>query len=106
MVSGILSSRIDELDCSVRSLATNVEWLELKQSEQRPGNPPILLMDAQLAWDIWNERGRFMSFASDLHSQLNESAASGTSARGIEKTRQELLKLEARFHSLEIPENL
>lgn len=95
-----------QLSESMRVLEAQNEWLRLKESERRPGDPPVLAMDAELAWSIWDEQSRFMSIAAEFHDTLNQAAEKAMPCPEIEYYRQELLKFEARFQFLTIPKRL
>ncbi len=106
MSNALEIKQLRALGDSLKGARTLLAWLDLKESERRSGDPPILIMDTQLAWDIWNEQSRFMSLAAEFHDALNDAATAVASNPDIEAHRRELLKLEAQFQSLALPKTL
>jgi hypothetical protein len=91
---------------SVAKTRACLAWLDLKQSEWRPGDPPVVACETDTLSQLHTERGRFFSMATSLHDRLNAVETKTRSATGSRKSRRWLLRLERDFHRLDIPKTL
>lgn len=101
-VEKYLLALIDSLGQTRASLA----WLELKQSEWRSGDPPVVASENKTMEQLRDEESRFLSLAATLHDFLNRKAACGSKEQGLDGVRHRLLMLERDFHCLEKPKPL
>ena len=85
-------------------LRAHLEWLSLKESERSPRDPPVLLMDPNLAADIRNEQCRFLTEERGLRDALNTTI--WLSGKQREQYRRELRRLNEKFKKLNIPKEL
>lgn len=94
------------LSLSLKRLRTHLEWLSLKQSEWRPGDPPVLAAEKDLVQDLRREEAVFLKTATEIHEAINEAEEEGVGGPTLTKRRRQLLGLEAEFHRLDIPKGL
>ena len=81
-------------------------WLDLKEGERRPADPPAAIMETPTISDIHKERCTFYGLAAALHTALNEIASNAQPYTEIETLRHKLFSLERDFRQLSLPANL
>ena len=85
----------------VSRLRAHLEWHSLKESERSSGDPPVLLMDPNLAADIRNEQCQFLRAEGELRDALNNTIL--ISGRDRKMYRRELRSLNEEFRRLNLP---
>jgi len=101
-----LTTSFRALDASLGRIKTHLGWLSLKQSEWRPGDPPVLAVETDLVQDLRHEEAVFLKTATELHEAINEAKKKGVADAKLAKRCRQLLKLEAEYHRLDIPKGL
>ena len=99
-----LRKGLSSLGESLNRLRADIEWLSLKESERRRGDPAVLTMNPDVATSLRNEFGFFMKTATDIHEILNKSEEHGLRRDHCERWRRQLLGLETELNRLNLPQ--
>lgn len=89
---------------SIHRLHGHLAWKSLKESESSPGDPPVLLMDQNLAAEIRNEQCQFLRAEGELRDALNTTI--WISGRDRQEYRRELRRLNEEFRRLDLPKGI
>ena len=104
MKAELPAPKYNEMKQSISRLRAHLEWHTLKDSERRCGDPPIFLMDQNLAADIRNEQCRFLRAERELGNVLINTI--WISGKERAKYRGELRKLNEEFRKLNLPKGI
>jgi len=100
MVDADLEAGLRSLRKSLEQIKALLAWEQLKQSEARPGHPPMLALDNSLETDLRNEYSFFLFTSVQMHSILNSGA--DISKVKLQRIKQELAKIERQLYSLDL----
>ena len=98
-----MPEEIQELSEGLQRIKTHLAWLSLKEQERKPGAPPALVTDPDLAAAMRDESSHFMATATDIHESLNNREKHHLPEKRCQEWRGAVLKLEAEFHRLNLP---
>ena len=105
MMKSNLSEGIRELSAGLQRLEAHLAWLSLKEQEWKPGLPPVLLMNPDLAAAIRNESSHFVAMLTEMRQRLDDLAQHRVQEQQCKRWRREVAGLERAFHGLDLPKS-
>lgn len=101
-----IASALQGLSESLGRIRAHLEWIHLKESERRRGDPPVFITNPDLATALRNEEGLFLKTASEIRDVLNSGETQGLSDDKKAQWRSKLVRLGAELHRLNLPKAL
>ena len=95
MNTEIIPFTLQALTDSASRIKAHAAWLSLKQSECRPGDPPVLLTNPDFAADLRNEQAYFAKISMDILEALNNPAVHNLPEGQCASWRRRVLDMEA-----------
>jgi hypothetical protein len=105
MKGASVSMRLRALADSLQDAKSLLAWLDLKECERRPGDPPVLSRNTDLALDLQNELSHFLAIAANIHKILNNREKHHLPEKRCAQWRDKILELETEFHRLNLPKS-
>jgi len=94
------------MNISLQRMKSLLAWLDLKQGEWRPGDPPVFSSDSDINVDLRNEQSQFAGIATQLLDAFNDPANQGLAAGECAQWRDQVLRLIAEMQRLPIPKGI
>jgi len=98
-----LEAGLSGLRKSISHIKALLAWVQLKESEAKPGQPPSFTLTDTTRADLRNEYSFFLFTAVQMHHILNSDNACFFRDRS-QRIRAELAKLENQVNRLNLPE--
>ena len=90
-----INEALRDLERSLKTISSLIEWKKLQISEQRPHCPPSFRIQDPTEAEIWTETGYFMKTAFDIKGVIEEIPMPAR-----EKVQRRLFNLQARLDRL------
>lgn len=103
MAEADLEAGLKSLQKSLRQIKALLAWEQLKQSEAKPGQPPVFTLNDTTETDLRNEYSFFLFTSIQMHSILNRGAVSISKAKR-KHIKQNLAKIEQQLYNLNLPQ--
>ena len=96
-----LKAGLRSLRNSLRQIKVLMAWEQLKQSEARPGQPPLFTFNDFIETDLRNEYSFFLSMSVQIHSILNSDSPAVQEAEH-QSIKRQLFKIEQEAYGLNL----